>query len=161
MGKYATMVPSVRSAARALIVREGQLLTIEMQRQGGDIFYILPGGGQSHGETLRESLLRECEEEIGVHPIIGKVAYVREYIGKHHTFADRHRNFHQLEIVFHCTLDPTCQVLSANDPDRHQIGIRWLPLDGLDAFEFYPKVLTRYVVDGQLEVEELYLGDIN
>ncbi|MEM1095652.1 MAG: hypothetical protein AAGJ10_13715, partial [Bacteroidota bacterium] len=49
------------SMIRALVIFKGKLLTIKMQDSSG-IFYILPGGGQRHGETLREGLMRECLE---------------------------------------------------------------------------------------------------
>jgi hypothetical protein len=37
--------PIVRTAARAVVVRDGRLLAITMRDNEGD-FYILPGGGQ-------------------------------------------------------------------------------------------------------------------
>ena len=76
---------NIRTAARALVISKGKLLTIKMQDSSG-IFYILPGGGQRHGETLREGLMSECLEEIGTNVEIGELLYVREYIGKNHEF---------------------------------------------------------------------------
>ena len=61
----------IRTAARALIILEGKLLAIKMRDQSG-VFYILPGGGQNHGETLRQGLQRECLEEIGTDVDIGE-----------------------------------------------------------------------------------------
>ena len=73
-------------------------------RDRSGIFYLLPGGGQNHGETLKEGLQRECLEEIGTEVEIGELLYVREYIGKNHQFRNAHRAFHQVENVFRCTL---------------------------------------------------------
>ena len=94
---------TIRTAARALIIQDDKVLTIKMQDTSG-IFYILPGGGQQHGETLIEGLQRECLEEIGSSVNVGDIAYVREYIGKNHEFRQSHGNFHQLESVFFCEL---------------------------------------------------------
>ena len=71
---------SIRTASRALIIKDCKLLTIQMRDSSG-IFYILPGGGQQHGETLKESLVRECKEEIGALVTVGELLYIREYIG--------------------------------------------------------------------------------
>ena len=78
--------PRVRTAARALIVRDGKLLTTLMHDGNGD-FYILPGGGQRHGEALAHTVARECREELGVEVEVGALAYVRDYIGRNHDFA--------------------------------------------------------------------------
>lgn len=153
---------AVRCASRAMIIRGGCLLAIEMRRPGEpELFYILPGGGQGHGETMVESLRRECREELGIEPIVGEVAYVREYIGRNHSFAHRHRNFHQVEVVFRCELPDGVEVDPAASGDRHQIGIRWIPLSELPQTNFYPRKLLDYVTDEGVEVDPLYLGDIN
>ena len=151
----------VRCAARALIVKSGELLTVKMKRPEGQIFYILPGGGQIHGETLITSLQRECMEEIGFAPIVGKVAYVREYIGKHHGFRRAHRHFHQLEVVFYCKVPDISESRMGIHHDKHQIGVEWIALSDLASMEFYPSVLKNYIIDDRIKVKPMYLGDIN
>ena len=42
---------SIRNSAKAVIVKDEKLLTVKIQENGG-IYYILPGGGQEHGENL-------------------------------------------------------------------------------------------------------------
>lgn len=151
----------VRSAVRALIVNEGKLLTIVMQRPRGEQFYILPGGGQRHGETLKAALMRECQEEIGCAVVVEELMYVREYIGKNHTFAEQHRHFHQLEIVFRCSLKHGSCLQQGRYKDKHQIGIEWLPLEKIKSVLFYPAVLRSFVEGGQIRIPDVYLGDIN
>lgn len=151
----------VRSAVRALILRDGRLLTIQMRRGKGDIFYILPGGGQLHGETMPESLRRECLEEIGLEPVVGQVAYVREYIGRHHSFAQAHKDFHQIEVVFRCSLPDGQEPSDGHETDKHQIGIRWLTLDELERVDFYPAKLKEFIRETDIRPDALYLGDIN
>ncbi len=49
----------VRTAAKGIIVRDGELLvTVNHDQQG--LYYLLPGGGQRPGESLPQSLKREC-----------------------------------------------------------------------------------------------------
>lgn len=151
----------VRSAARALIIQNNRLLTIVMRRPRDEVFHILPGGGQLHGETLHETLLRECREEIGTEVEIGEIAYVREYIGRNHSFYRQHKEFHQLEVVFHCRLPQGVKVEGGPGSDKHQIGVEWIPLERLPEINFFPNFLKECVVDGKMEVKPLYRGDIN
>lgn len=155
------MLKWVRSAARALIIRDGNLLAIRMRRVPGEVFYILPGGGQKHGETLTDTVQRECLEEIGTQVDVGEVAYVREYIGRHHHLRKLHKDFHQLEVVFFCQLPDGTVPAPGHEHDKHQIGVEWLPLNKLQETEFYPEVLKRLVINGEITSKHLYLGDIN
>ena len=52
-----------RAAARAIVVYDGKVLLI---KEVFDDWWAFPGGGIDHGETIKSSLLREIEEEIGV-----------------------------------------------------------------------------------------------
>lgn len=153
---------NVRSASRALIIRDGKLLAIKMKRpRERDEFFILPGGGQQHGETLITSLQRECREELGCEPIIKNVAYVREYIGRNHSFANRHRHFHQLEVVFYCELPEGFEVNERHSGDKNQVGVTWIPLAELPQTNFYPQKILEFIHEGNVVVDPLYLGDIN
>ncbi|WP_269543175.1 NUDIX domain-containing protein [Cerasicoccus fimbriatus] len=153
---------NVRSASRAVIIQDGKLLAIKMKRpREKEIFYILPGGGQRHGETLVTSLMRECREEIGVEPIVESMAYVREYIGRNHSFSNKHRHFHQLEVVFFCRLPEGVEIDLSTNGDRNQVGIEWIPMSELPKANFYPRKIIEFIREGGLHIDPLYLGDIN
>lgn len=62
----------IRNSAKAVIVKDGKLLTIKLHENGGT-YYILPGGGQKHGENLHQALTRECREELGAEVEIGEL----------------------------------------------------------------------------------------
>ena len=49
-----------RTAAKAVIIQDGRLLTIR-KRQGDHLYYVLPGGTQEPGETLAETAARAVE----------------------------------------------------------------------------------------------------
>jgi ADP-ribose pyrophosphatase YjhB (NUDIX family) len=149
-----------RPAARALIVRAGKLLAIHM-RSGPDEFYVLPGGGQRHGETLHQALQRECREELGCRVAIHELAFVREYIGKHHEYPREHAGFHAVECIFRCTLPKSAKLKPGCAPDPQQIGAVWLPLASLPGLALYPKKLRAYLKKRTLAVLPIYLGDIN
>lgn len=152
---------SVRTAPRAVIIEDGKLLTVVMKKENGDLFHVLPGGGQHWGETLPEGLKRECAEELGAEIEVGEVIYVREYIGKNHDFSKRHVGFHQLEVVFRCRLPEGSCVSDQAEGDTFQVGTAWVPLADLANIEFYPPQLAEHVFENELKVSPIYLGDIN
>lgn len=150
----------IRTAARALIILDQKVLAIKMQDRSG-VFYILPGGGQRHGETLHEGLKRECLEEIGTEVEVGELLYVREYIGKNHEFRKSHRGFHQVENVFRCSLTNPDGIGPGTELDKKQIGVEWIPLDELKNCRLLPEVIKPFFKDGGFDTGTNYLGDVN
>lgn len=150
----------IRCAARAVIVRDGALLTVVLRDREGD-FHVLPGGGQQHGETLIEAVKRECREEIGAEVEVGPLLYLREYVGKNHGFAQRHAHFHQVESVFRCTLHGEPSASNGTARDNRQVGLAWLPLGELHRFRLFPSMIKTLVKDGDIASPAVYLGDIN
>lgn len=71
----------IRSSVQAIIIHEGKLLTLK-KYDYNKFMNILPGGGQEPGETLKEAVIRECREEIGVKVEVNELLFVSEYIGK-------------------------------------------------------------------------------
>ena len=153
-------MPTIRTAARALVIADDKVLAIKMRDKTG-IFYILPGGGQQHGETLEEGLRRECLEEIGTKVIVGELAYLREYIGKNHEFRDTHGNFHQVESVFRCELSDPQAVGKGTNLDKKQIGIEWIPLVEMPNRRFLPEAVKFAFNENGFQATTHYLGDIN
>ncbi|MWC31218.1 NUDIX domain-containing protein [Paenibacillus sp. MMS18-CY102] len=147
----------VRMATKAIIRRDDQLLLIKFEDAHG-VHYGFPGGGQEHGETLHQAIIRECLEEIGqdVEPLA--LVYVREYIGANHEFADHESHFHQVECYFECRLLSERPFDSASVPDTNQIGVEWVPLDQLDHILLVPQSLGRIIRSG--EAGPVYVGDI-
>lgn len=151
----------VRTAARAVIVRNGALLVVTLRDASGP-FYILPGGGQKHGEALCDTVRRECREELGIAVDVGRMLYVREYIGKNHAFRSRHRAFHQVEIVFECKIADDANIGHGSEEDKRQVGYTWLPLAQLSEARLLPSVFKNFLRDdGSLAFPFAYLGDIN
>lgn len=150
----------VRTAARALVIEEGRLLAIRMQ-DGASDFFILPGGGQRSGETLEDTVRRECLEELGIEVIPERFAYIREYIGKNHGFSHIHSGFHQLEVVFFARLAGSMPGNHGHETDRKQVGWAWIPLADLPHVAFYPKDILRGFRNGSFSPEAPYLGDVN
>lgn len=67
-----------RLAVKALLLRGGQVLMNHIVDPDGRDVYTLPGGGQEHGESQPEALVRECAEEIGARVTVHQVACLFE-----------------------------------------------------------------------------------
>ena len=68
-----------RIRSRAIIIKEGKLVTMYRERQGR-IFYTFPGGGMEENETEKECVKREVLEEFGI--IIKPIKKVYTYENK-------------------------------------------------------------------------------
>lgn len=150
----------VRSSAKALIIRDNQILLQRCDFGDGVLCYLFPGGGQKFGETLDKTVERECLEEIGARVHAKKLLFIREYISKNHEFAYKDKA-HQVEFYFQCELVTEPSWDRAFHPDRVQVGIEWVPLTELEEIKLYPKTLRSRLVDGIEGKQFEYLGDVN
>ena len=150
----------VRTAARAIIVRNEELLVVRIKSDEGE-FLVLPGGGQNHGETLRSTVVREVHEELGLNVIVEELAYVREYVGKNHSMHRIHGHFHQVEAVFYCTCDDFASIGAGKEQDRRQVGFLWIPLSKIDQHPISPPGLSKIITQKTAGGSARYLGDVH
>ena len=61
------LVPPVRVRAGGICISEEGLVLVHGGDWGRGLFYELPGGGVEEGETVEEAVVRELEEEDGLH----------------------------------------------------------------------------------------------
>jgi 8-oxo-dGTP diphosphatase len=152
----------IRNSAKALIVRDGYLLTIKHEDREGT-YYTLAGGGQEHGGTFHETVKREVIEEAGAEIDPGDLVFIREYIGKHHEYAAVDFHIHQIEYMFLCTHLSDPDLSRATNLDDAQVSIEWLPLSNLGEYRLYPlemrPALQQYFLENKKE--KTYLGNIN
>src|SRR5210317_493790 len=96
------LIPGIRNAARALIIRQDRILLLRKEGGGRGERYALPGGAQDPGENLRDALNRECEEEIGTAVDIGELLHVAEFFKLRDTQPPTRR--HLVEFLFRCAV---------------------------------------------------------
>lgn len=149
---------SIRTAVKALILREGRLLLNHCRNAGGD-YYALPGGGQQVGEPLDVALVRECREEIGVTVDVGPLCFVRDHIVANHAHSYVTESPHQLELLFACTLRPGEEPALGPEPDSQQLGIAWLDVQEMLDVTLKPSWLVDVVRAGGIGTLSVYQGD--
>ena len=152
---------TLRNSAKAIIIKDGRLLCTKNISQFDEIYYLLPGGGQEPGETIIETLIRECREEVGLEVSAPELRYVRDYIGRNHEFKQIHGDVHQIEYMFRCDVKSTAIDTNGKSPDYYQVGIEWVEISKLAGVRFYPKILLELIgANGELR-GNVYLGDVN
>ena len=150
----------VRTAAKAIIIRDGRLLLNHCRDEQGD-WYALPGGGQQPGETLAEALVRECREEISAEVEVVGLRFVRDYIAAHHDFSYLEEAQHQVEHLFECRVSEDYVPCSGPGPDSQQVGVVWLDREALARARVYPSTLRQLLEPEAAGPLPVYWGDVN
>ncbi len=156
-----TFMKPIRNSVKAIIINNGKVL-LTKNRDDKGFFYLFPGGGQNPGEELKNTLVRECIEEVNQEVDIGELVFIREYIGENHEFSKFDYDVHQVEFYFNCKLkseevNPT--INNGSIPDAYQVGVEWIEISKLDTIRLYPKILANKLKDNILG--PCYLGDVN
>lgn len=120
----------------AVLVRDGQVLLVR-HRKDDQVYWLLPGGGLEHGESIAEGLAREVREETGFDACLERLVAIVESIAP-----DGSR--HIVHLVAIMTLGnegmPT-------DGDPRLDGLAWFEAGQLDALEMRP-ALQDFVSQG-------------
>lgn len=145
------MERTVRTSAKALVIRDGHMLAIKLEDNDG-VFYIMPGGGQHAGELLPAAAEREVAEETGIAVKANDAVFIIEGAqGEAH---------HRVDVVFRC--DYLGSVDAQSHPDNNQIGYEWLDIKTLNRAPLYPSKLRRPIMDlYEGKKTAVYLGNEN
>jgi ADP-ribose pyrophosphatase YjhB (NUDIX family) len=107
---FAMTPRSPRLAVRALILHQDRLLLVNAYPGGQSDLWCAPGGGVLPGQSLPDNLIREVHEETGLSIAVGRLALVNE-------FHDPDRNFHQVDLFFHCAIIAGQLMTAWRDPE--------------------------------------------
>ena len=143
----------VRVRVGGLLVREGTLLLAAHRGllPGGATFWSPPGGGWAFGESLREGLRREFQEETGLAVQAGRLLHLHEF---------REGELQALEIFFEVLPeDPTALPRLGHDPehpsDRQLLTeLAWMSPRQLLAL---PPAQVHPVLRGLLSVDDVFV----
>lgn len=149
----------IRSAAKALVVREGRLLLIRRHTEDGSLCYDLPGGGQEPYEPLEQAVVRELLEETGYHVHRLAFAALAEEIYEDPTLRAAHPDFtHRVLHIFWAELARE-QPDPPSESDLGQEGIEWVPVDRVPLLpDLHPSCLRAAFCDMLRDPSPRYLG---
>lgn len=144
------MERKIRNSAKALIIKDGKMLASKIN-DNGDVFYIMPGGGQDTEELLEDTVIRECEEELGIKVEPKSLEFIVE--GLHG------ESFHRVDLVFLC--DYIGEIENAKiHKDKNQVGFEWLSIENLMNEPLYPsKLRSQIICLFNNEKTDVYLGN--
>ncbi len=126
--------------SRAIVIKEGMLLTM-FRRKNGEEYYVIPGGHMQIGETPEQTAIREVEEETTVK--IGNLRPAYEITD--------YAKIKKVEKEYYFVADWVSgePILSGEESRRSVLENyyepRWLPLNEIDAVSFYPVQLKEWI----------------
>lgn len=148
------LLPNIRIAVRALILRDEQVLLQRKVYEDGSERFTLPGGAAEPGERIEQSLVRECIEEIGAEVMVEQLLYIADIFRHKRDMQDTVQQ--QLEIIFRCSLPLGYTPRNGKQPDRHQVDVVWKTPDSARQ-HFFPPGLFR-ILDDTAGRKPVYLG---
>jgi 8-oxo-dGTP diphosphatase len=154
------MEKNIRTACKVLSINDGCLLVTKKENEQG-VFYVLPGGGQKWGETLIETLKRECIEEIGLEPSeIGKIVFIREGFN----YIDQTNNgnlCHRIDFIFECKVDKS-KVKNGTEIDKGHKENVWIEIEKIEKYNILPKELVPFIKNysNGIHPEQIAIGNI-
>lgn len=149
-----------KHSVKAIIIKDNKLLTVSVD-YGRGRYCKLPGGGQEWGETMEETIIRECKEELNLEVKPRRLVLARDYIAKNHDQPYDLDCFHLAELMFACEVADFSALGNGSEPDSDEQKIKWIELDKLATSDFYPKAIIPYLQHLEKIKETVVLGDVN
>lgn len=123
---------------RGVLLDSGHILLVH-RKETSNIF--LPGGHIEKGETARDALLRELEEELGVGCGIAEFLGILE-----HTYSNEDDTVHEINLLFCITMKDKTATSSVRSREEH-LEFLWLLCkeDVLEKHNLQPWILHKYL----------------
>jgi len=121
-----------RVAAYALVRRGDRVLLTRISARGAHAGeWTLPGGGLDHGESPRDAVAREVEEETGLACTVGDLVDVHDVHFTGTAPTGRHEDFHGVHLVFAASVAGDEPRVVEQDGTTDEVA--WVPLAEIDA----------------------------
>lgn len=132
-----------KNTAKAVVRRNGSILLLKKVNGDGQPVYALPGGKQERGESLWETLQRECLEEIGTRIEVRGLKHVLESTKP--SRKKPHIVKHKFEFIFEGRVSADYKPKLGRRPDPQQVDVVWCDLKRLPKKGVLPATITRYL----------------
>ena len=142
-------IKDVRVRVSGILVHEKKVLLIS-HKKTNRVYWLLPGGGVNFGETLKDALRREFNEELGVEVDVNQFAFICDSI-------DPDCKRHILNIVFKCTYS-TGEYRLGND--KRLYDFNFFDKQGLPGLIIYPPIKDEIISIINGKETESYLGSL-
>jgi 8-oxo-dGTP diphosphatase len=120
---------NIRIRCAAVIVRNDEILLVKHEK-GGREYWLLPGGGLEHGETLARATERELHEECGVTIRCGRLLFIAETL-------EPNQGRHIVNLVLLGELLAGEPHLATRD-DARLVDVAWVKREHLERLTFFP-----------------------
>ncbi|HVX24549.1 MAG TPA: NUDIX domain-containing protein [Candidatus Saccharimonadales bacterium] len=133
----------MRTAARAIIDKDGQLLVMHRNKFGQE-YYALIGGGVDFGEAPEQALLREIHEEASLtiaNPRLVIIEDAGPIYGRQYIYTCDY-------VSGEPQLSPDSDEAKISAAGQNTYEPRWLPVDALATTNLLPVELKEALVDG-------------
>ncbi len=122
----------MREIARAIVLRDGFLLSIKRNKYG-DEFYSLPGGGIEPNETAEAAVIREVFEETSIRVSVERLIFIEkdDRFGEQYYFLCPY-------LEGEPALHPGSEESIETAAGENTYTPVWLPVDTLELIEFRP-----------------------
>ena len=115
----------------ALILVERNHILLMKYQYGNEFVYNLPGGNPDPGETLAETIVRECQEELNIEVEVGNLLMVGDILPSENREASVH-------ILFEGKIISGIPVLQPNETSA--LEIVWVSISEITKINMYPNV---------------------
>ncbi len=148
----------IRSAAKAFLVRDRQILLNRCRFSDGTVYYDFPGGGQEFGESLGECVHREILEETGYDTEVGPFLALAEEVFTDPETQKTHPDYcHRVAHFFLCHITSDAK-RPVDVLDYQQETSVWVPISEVDTLPVYPLVLRGQIASLIESGTPRYLG---
>lgn len=141
----------MKTRPSALIVKDNKILTLKYI-YNDEVLNALPGGNVEDNESVKETLIRELQEELGIEINVKELFSVAE------TY-----NPVKKSSILHLTFlaDIARGVPSPNKEETSALGIEWIELDSITTKNLYPNISTQIKMSKDNLHANKYLGTLD
>lgn len=121
---------------------------ILLHKNDDDIFYAIPGGRITIGETSKEALKREFKEEMGINSTKLKFRGIIENF-----FEYNKKKYHEVMIVYDVEFDPDSEIYKKDVikgiEEESKLNFVWKTLDEIENIDLRPKNLKDILINNK------------